>query len=510
MKKEITIRKMINFFSLVLLISFTSCNDDWEPTIDPIESGDLVVKTSQVINESYIGNGAQWDPYPQAYRYWGTPISDADWNKLYTRLDYMKPSFMRVVIGSYDKYALAGADEYNPEDLFEGLNKILQYCQDNNITVMLGDWGYNQVDINSEMIFENRLKNAARYIDFLVREKGFTCIKHYSTINEPNLGGSATDGNYELWKNATQYFYQELEALGVTGKVGIAGPDIAPFTRDITSWITDTTNDFGDKISLYDIHTYPPREWMFNGDYDEFLKIYKDATPAGSQIVIGEFGFKYETSTSTMDTELFRQNLSAINSDPNVARDSNTLIDEFFHGVDIAAATMKIVNAGYSGAATWNLDDAMHSGSTSGQDLKIWGFWNILGQELLGKPEKEELRPHFYSYSLLTRYMQTGAKVFTVDIPNRIGLDAIAVEKDGKYMIAINNIYTEEHSLNIKFDNKLQLFEAKKFIYRENDRKVDDNGFPVPTEEGLTLDFGAGEDIIIPAQTLTVITNFDY
>ncbi len=510
MIKNISTKSMIGFFSLILLLSFTNCNsDNWEPT-ETQNTGTILVKTNEVINESYIGNGVQWDAYPQAYKYWGQPIPDQDWNKMYKRLDYMKPSFMRVVLGSYDKYAADGPDSYEPENLFEGLGKILQYCQDHQITVMLGDWGYNQVEASQNKIFENRIENAAKYVDFLINTKGFTCIKYYNTINEPNLQGSATNGNYELWEKATGYFYEQLVALGIENQVKIAGPDIAPFSNDITDWITNTASNLGDKVPLYDIHTYPPKEDMFNGNYEKRLKVYKDATPAGSQIIIGEFGFKYDTGSSNMDSNLNDLNLNAINADVNIANDSNTLVSEYFHGVDLIAITMKIINAGYSGAINWNLDDAMHSGTERGQDLKVWGFWNILGDELLGSPEKEEIRPHFYSYSLLTRYMQKGTKVFKVEVPGLIGVDAIAIEKDGKYMIAINNIYEDEYVVDVKFDNNISLSGAKKFVYKENDRKIDDNGFPVPEEEGLTLDLVKGASIAVSSKTLTVITNFEY
>ncbi|UZO80939.1 cellulase family glycosylhydrolase [Aquimarina sp. ERC-38] len=504
--------KNINY-KYVLLLAFLvtgiSCSDDFEaPAEEPI-STELVIELGTVINDSYIGNGVQWDPYPQAYKFWDLPIQDVDWQKMYDRLDYMKPSFLRVVFGSYDKYAHLGADNYNPIIFLEGMERILQYCQDNNITVMLGDWGYNQMDVNQNRIFENRITNAAKYVKFLVEEKGFTCIKYYTTVNEPNLEGSATEGDYDLWKRTTEAFYRKLDSLGVSSKVKLAGPDIAPFSDNLTNWVTDMTADLGDKVKLYDIHTYPPKEAMYNGVYERTLAAYKNAAPAGTPIVIGEYGFKYETGTSQIDQNLYNANLENINSSANIALDSNTLVDEYFHGVDLIAATMKIVNAGYSGAINWNLDDAMHSGSNSGQDLKVWGFWNILGVEILGNPQKEEVRPHFYSFSLISRYMQNGTKVFKVNIPRLVGVDAIAVENDGKYMIAINNIFSEDYEINVKAIG-LSLSGAKKFVYKENDRTVDVNGYPTPEEENLSYDFSAGETLSVPGTTLTVITNFDY
>ncbi len=507
---KITSKKMIFFTALMMafITSFSSCDE--KEYGDKRETGDneIVVQTSQIINDNYIGNGVQWDPYPQAYKYWGEPISDQDWEKLYKRLDYMKPSFMRVVYGSFDKYASDDADNYDQDKFIEGLLKILEYCQNNQISVLLGDWGFNQVNFNENRIFENRLDNAVKYLDYLVTTKGFSCIKYYTTINEPNLGGSATNGNYDLWKEATLYFHEKMKEVGLDTKVKLAGPDVAVFNNSDVDWISRSANDFGDKLGIYEVHTYPPKGVMFSNEYENLLSQMKEKVPAGYQIVIGEFGYKYDTGEANLDQALAAQNSNTINSDPNIANDSNTLVDEYFHGVDLAGLTMKIVNAGYSGGINWGLDDAMHSGTTTGTDLKVWGFWNILGEELQGKPEKENLRPHFYSFSLLCRYMQKGSKVFKVDVPNKVGLDVIAVEKDGKYMIAINNMHSEDYELKLTIDSVKELAGVKKFIYKEDNRKFDTNGYPAPEEENTT--FTSGETLQIAGETLTVLTNFEF
>ena len=493
-------------FTLLSLLGLflISCSEDVEEV-----SLDDVVVTSEVITESYIGNGFQWDAYPQVYRGLGLTVSDADWEKMYQRLDYMRPSFMRVVYGSFDKYASGGADNYEPENFLDPLKRILQYCQDNDITVMAGDWGFNQVDLNQNRMIVNRVQNAARYLDFLIEDQGFTCIKYYNTVNEPNLIGSATNGNYDLWRFMTSRFVQEFEALGNSNNVTIAGPDIAYFSSGDLDWISNSSRHLGDEIGLYDVHTYPPREQMFNGVYELTLENMIKRVPSGVQTVLGEFGYKYETGNSNKDVELDNVNKQRINSDPNIADDSNTLVEEFFHGVDMMGMVMKIINAGYAGAVNWNLDDAMHTGDPQASDFKVWGLWNIMGEEVLGDASKEIMRPHFYAYSLLTRYMQSGSRVFKVVTPEAIGLDAISVEKDGMRMLAFNNMYSEDHTLNLKFEDAQNLEGMKKFVYKEFDRIVDDQGYPLPEEENVSLN-ASGNSIVIPAQTFVVYTNFNY
>ncbi len=507
---EITSKKVMILAVLLMVFTatITSCNEKDYGDKRDITDNEIIVRTSQVINDNYIGNGVQWDPYPQAYKYWGEPISDQDWDKLYKRLDFMKPNLVRVVYGSFDKYASDDVDGYDQDKFIEGLLKILQYCQDNQISVLLGDWGFNQVSFNENKIFENRLDNAVQYLDYLVTTKGFSCIKYYTTINEPNLGGSASNGNYDLWRDATLYFHNKMKEIGLDTKVKLAGPDVAVFNNSDIDWISRSSNDFGDKLGIYEVHTYPPKGVMFSNEYEDLLSRMKERVPAGYQIIIGEFGYKYDTGDSNIDQVLASQNSNKINSDPNIADDSNTLVNEYFHGVDLVGLTMKIVNAGYSGGVNWGLDDAMHSGTTTGTDLKVWGFWNILGEELQSKPESENLRPHFYSFSLLCRYMQKGSKVFKVEVPSKIGLDVIAVEKDGKYMIAISNMYSADYELSLSIENLEQLTGVKKFVYKEEGRKYDADGYPAPEEENLTIN--SGDKLTIAGETFTVLTNFDF
>lgn len=78
------------FFLSVFLLS---CS---QKEFDAVVSMDATV----VVNDSYIGNGAQWDPYQLDYGKGKLEISEADWKKLYDRLDFMRPQFIRIMINT--------------------------------------------------------------------------------------------------------------------------------------------------------------------------------------------------------------------------------------------------------------------------------------------------------------------------------------------------------------------------------------------------------------------------
>lgn len=465
----------------------------------------LKVLTSEIINTDYIGNGAQWDAYPNAYVNWNTPLAEADWNKLFERLDFMRPKLMRVMIAAGWKYARNG--DYDPTLHLEGLEKILQYCTDHDITVMFGDWGGGMVEISDLSINKENLTKAAKYVQFLIEEKRFTCIKYYNLINEPNGNWSITRGNYDLWQRAATFFHQKLDSLGLSRKLPLVGPDIAIWDTQSTHWIDNTVMDLQNKVGLYSIHTYPTQYEVQHRDYSALIKAYIERLPQGSGMVMGELGFKY----TNRDQQLFEENKARILANDYASDDSNMFVFDFFYGLDMADAMMHAINAGFSGVVAWNLDDAMHNlDGGSGTDLKVWGFWNILGTELFGQPELEEIRPWFYSIALLSRYMPTNSIILKVETSLEYNLHAIAVEKDGRYMIALLNQDFQELNLFVQFDNKEVLSQGKRFLYSDSLRPTDASGFPIPVETDITFDFNEGYTVVLPPESFVVLTNFDY
>ncbi len=61
------------------------------------------------------------------------------------------------------------------------------------------------------------------------------------------------------------------------------------------------------------------------------------------------------------------------------------------YGTDMADALFQTIHAGYSGCIAWMLDDAMHF-KEAPDKLKIWGFWNIFGDEIFGAGEERVRR----------------------------------------------------------------------------------------------------------------------
>lgn len=498
------------FVGLVVSFLLTSCF--LQPDDAPVKNEQILpdavdvvvhVDEDEVITENYLGNGVQWDPYQLDYGKVELSISDADWKKLYARLDFMRPQVMRVMINTAS--AIEG-DTLSLEKGLENIIPILNYCQSRGVIVTFGDWGGQMVDAEADSISERNIAYAARYLDFLINEKGFTSIKYYNMINEPNGFWSVTDGKYELWQQAAASFQEELVSLGLTDKVSIMGPDIAIWDSKETNWISNTEADFGKAIGLYDIHTYPSKSTVNSGEYAKIIRTYKNEVPEGTPIIMGEIGFKF---VSEEDADLNKENIERAKAKPYASvEDSQMFVYDHVYGIDMADALFQTVNEGYSGCVVWMLDDAMHSKEEK-HKLKVWGFWNILGEEFFGA-EEEEVRPWYYAWSLLTKYMPTGSEILNTSTEGDDKVKAVVSRRGAYHMLAFVNVGQENKTVRLSLEDLPELEGMKKFMYSKEHKKTEGDFRILPNQQNMSID--PSEELVLELgpETLVVMTNFPY
>ena len=464
-----------------------------------------ITVASEVINADFIGMGVEWDPYDEAAD-WGCDVSDEDWDKLYKRLDFMRPRFVRCMINSPFKYYNSTTDKYDRDKNIRGLKKLLQYCQDNDITVMYGEYNPPTWDMKAD---QRWVDMSVDYLNYLVSDLGFTCIKYFVIFNEPDGDWASTNGDFELWKSMLFRFWEKMKTYpGLTDKVKFAGPDVVVDYKnnasifDAEGWVKQTVADVDDLIDLYDVHAYPGQHEVRYGDYPELLKKYIDPVPSDKKTIFGEAGFKY---WRTADSLLMKEYLRRVENHPfTKGLDCNMLVYDYFYGLDMAVFASIIMNGGYAGVAAWMLDDAMHSNGDSGkpEDIKLWGMWNILGSEIFNDPSQEEIRPWYYAWSLMCRYFPDGCNILQLSIDNGKGIFAVAAEKDGNYTLAIININDEEKRFHIELPQAL--WDVTTYEYSESQLPETDSEF-MPVKTGGKL--GTNSKISVKANSIMLFTN---
>lgn len=484
------------------------------------------IHPEKIISTNFIGNGVQWSAYPHADApdaEWGAIMTDQKWQRVSQRLDYMKPKLVRVMDQANWRY-LKGFDEKGDPILdfdcpeIKSLQKLLDYCQKNDITVLFGEWGCPFPLTKTETGIAGHFKGAndpvwigiiVKYLDNLINVKGYTCLKHYILINEPNGDWASTMGNWDEWSEGAKMLNKALIAANLSDKISIAGPDVvAEYDNPVSKytgigWVTESASQLNDILGVYDIHAYTTYDKVRSGN---FTKIYsgiaQSARKVNKPIVFGEIGFEKMTD----------ENQKRVKTDPHASEDSQMSVYDFDYGIDMSDAAIQIMNSGYSGSAAWDLDDAMHTLGDKGDKskLKRWGFWNSLGTEICNNPADENIRPWFYSWSLMCRYFPAGTTVIESDSTGIEGLRLVAGTKGDDMTFAVVNNSAVNQKIDLKIPGTTSLKPFKKYIYSENIRPVDKDNFPVPLQKDISMKSAKGISIEIPAKSFLLYTTLDF
>lgn len=467
--------------------------------------------TDEIVNSGYLGNGVEWDPYDEADS-WGNPLQEEDWRKVFSRLDYMKPAYVRCMINSPFRYFDKETKTYNPERNFNSLGKLLDYCQSHDIMVVYGEYNPPTWDMKED---QEWVDMSVDYLNRLVIEKGYDCIRHFVIFNEPDGDWASTNGNFDMWLSMLNRFHDKMkEYPGLLDKVSLAGPDVVADYKnpnseyDTFGWLENTVEHADSIIGLYDIHSYPGQAEVRSHSYGPLLSKYRSIIPDNKKIILGEAGYKYwRDADSTLMAEYNRR----VDGHPfTKGSDCNMLVYDYFYGIDMPVFISEVMNSGFSGVAAWMLDDAMHSQGDSGkpEDIKIWGMWNILGSEVFGDPSQEDVRPWYYTWSLMCRYFPKGCNVLRCNIKSDDeGLFTVAATtEDNKLSMAIINI-SDDHK-NITVDLPKGIEDAEMYRYSEPETvKKDEKGFPLPEKSGIN---GKSIDIEMTGNSMILITEIKY
>ena len=481
----------------------------------------------QYVSRNYTGNGVQWSAYPHADApdaEWGQIMTEKKWKMVFHRLDYMKPQLVRVMdlanwryLKGFDKDGEPILDFNSPE--VKTLRKLLDYCQRNDITVLFGEWGCPSQIQSGDSKSSGHFKGAndprwiqiiIKYLDFLINTKGYTCLKYYNLVNEPNGYWASTNGNWDEWSDGVKMLQNALVSSGLSKKISIAGPDVvAEYNNPVSKysgieWVAETARQLDDYIGIYDIHAYTRYEMVRSGNFFKlYSRIAQSAKNVNKPIIFGEIGFDKSV----------KENIERIKTDKYASEDSQMSVYDFSYGIDMADVAIQIMSSGYSGAAAWDLDDAMHTLGDAGdkQKLKRWGFWNSLGTELCNNPADENIRPWFYSWSLICRYFPNGSNIVKSDSTSMEGVRLVAATKNKHLTIALVNNGNKDRKLSLKVNGgSFSSTAVKKFIYSDNVRPEDGNGFPIPQKTKINFASKKIIEVEIPPKSFILFTSLNY
>ncbi|MFA5849922.1 MAG: hypothetical protein WC833_08560 [Bacteroidales bacterium] len=479
-------------YSLVCLLFIFSCSKkDVKIDIGP-----------DIINPNYLGNGAEWDPYCEA-EMWGTPVTEEMWKTIFERTDYMKMSIVRCMINSPFRYYNNETGEFERDRNIESLKRMLSYCQKNNITVMYGEFNPPSPALKNDMRW---ISMSVKYLNYLVVDCGFNCIKYFIPANEPDGSWSFYDGNYESYKDLISKFHKEMMLYPeLSEHIKFAAPDVVlgyknpKYDMQAADWVAGSARDIDSLVGVYEIHTYPGYKQVRDGSFSKMLKDILKEVPAGKQLIIGEAGYKAGKEGDSLENRIHKEKLDKTPLITNKeGADCNMRVYDFEYGLDMALLAMEVMNNGGSGVAAWMLDDS-HSVGDRGDtaNVKIWGMWNIFGLKIRSMKNEENLRPWYYAWSLMCRYFPAGSNILKTSISEVKDLNIVASVKDGKLSIAFLNRSSESMDLNVSIPGEFK--EARVFRYEKENMNM--SGESLKAEKRFNLK--------ISGKSLVVITDLN-
>lgn len=408
------------------------------------------VQQENLLCKDIIGLGAQWNPYT-----W-IDIPDEHWTIIRNRVAFMRLPAARVMM--LCRWCLKKDGTFDWEtNRMKKLYRILDICQQTRTTVFLTDWGcvrsWTRAPGIKDTADPKYAHTIATYLDYLINTRKYSCIQYFILVNEPNNEA----GGYNDWKKGIQNLSQALTDKKLDNAVKITGSDAS---QSNAGWHRRSAQDLKDIIQVYDLHQYADDSAVKYGNLrSHWKKMWKTARsidPSASEkkFVVGEAGM----------------------NDNAVHPRGNRNIEKHWYGVFMADYAVQTLNAGTHSVIAWMLDDNSHKNF-------FWGAW--------ANSEKEiKLRPWFYPWSLLCRYIPQGSDVYEVRFAsgrkpvNPRLVRFLAVQLPGKEWTFVVVNRDSRRGAQLTFDNPFTTETSiKQYLYSKSNAPKNQEGLPVPFSE---------------------------
>ena len=164
-----------------------------------------------------------------------------------------------------------------------------------------------------------------------------------------------------------------------------------------------------------------------------------------------------------------------------------TDIDWYKRGVLIVRNAIALLGAGASGISYWQLFDEYYSKGDGYAQMQQLGMWKSVKADYTSESYYDEIRsdyqprPQYYAYSLLSRFIRPGAKVYPMngnDIAKRYTKNAAmaAQNTNGTWIYVVANM-EENLQLDLCLKNSKNKVKGKfeRYLYHEDKLPTDDS-----------------------------------
>ena len=115
-------------------------------------------------------------------------------------------------------------------------------------------------------------------------------------------------------------------------------------------------------------------------------------------------------------------------------------------------------------------------------------MWNTLGGAVFGDPSQEEIRPWYYTWSLMCRCFPAGSRIVKLEgkMPEGVAGTA-AVLPDGSVSVALVNFGGRDYPVNLNLPVSVRGYTLSCFRTRLEERTVSGSSFVLPAQSVAVL-----------------------
>jgi len=425
-----------------------------------------------VSRDSFLGFGAEWDS--RGYDEHG--VTDEDFELIADRIRWMRLPVVRSMMQTKWCYLGQGKFDWETPEM-KRLYRQLDLCQREGITVLLTDWGcepeWLRIPGVKDVADPVYAEAIGTYMDYLVNQRGYSCIKYFILVNEPNY----EVGDWDRWKTGLENVARVFAERHLDERVTLMGPDHS----NADEWLRNSVDQLRILLGAYEIHRYERDDVVRPGLLEGYLRQQleyiraNDPESGGKPFVVGEAGLNDEADHPY----------------------GNRRIDSYDYGLFMADYAVQAARAGASAVSAWMLDDNSHPGF-------YWGMWT-------NKEKGLKLRPWFHAWSLLSRYFPKGCATYRTQQPSQDWRLLVASIPSGfgcrAWSICLVNRGPKPVDVNVKLPDAGRQH-TKAFLYSK-DTMVDLEGFPRPVWTG-EVDLGQELHICSPPEAVLVQSTLPY
>ncbi len=464
------------------------------------------VKPLKPTGATLMGAGVELDPHffsQNVTRKEG--VKAQDWDKfIEPRIKAMKPSRFRMMVlphwwepeNDNDDPQVMAPDGFTFESTeMKSLCRILDLAEEEGIDVTLVLWGCpisaTSIDrgylgrhflcdpegrnwVCAPASNEEFAENFAALVKYLVNERNYSCIKEITPFNEPDGGPVCDLPQYiPLVRELDRRFDKE----GLRGRVRFNLSDNTDTRRFFLSTVSEALFDEAD---LFNSHTYifgydTPNSAILNWERANV------AAAAGLPHIVGEFG-----------------------SNQCVGATRQRDIDRYERGVLMTRLAICFLNGGASAISYWSLLDQYYNRDAGYGEMQQLGLWKA-NKESYRYDENDYaaaegdylVRPQYYAYGLLTRFVRKGMRVYPLDLGRSLAAGTALRGKDGKWVYIFANGTQESLSFDLKGRGT-----CRAYIYSQDSLPQGDSQIEASCR--LASDSGAWHLALAPQTTLVL------